>query len=112
MSLQFGIEKLKQDITFLSNSETNRFVDVSIDNVIQLMQRKKIYKQNFKNSAEYQDLKVRMKRLKMAKLPFRMVEWVNETWKYGKELPYALSGLMFFFGLIPRVMAFQAVTLG
>ncbi len=91
MITQLGIENIKADITFLTKNETNRFADMSIDDVIQLMLRKKDHKQKFKNSTEYQELKGRMKKVKMAKLPFRIVELVNESWKYGKCLPYRVE---------------------
>ncbi len=82
--------KLHEDISFLNKNEANRFADVSIDDVIQLLQRKKLYKQDSLGE-EYQDFKEKMSRLKMAKLPFRVVEIINADWKGEKAITNEFS---------------------
>lgn len=92
MNINPEISNLNKDIIFLTKNEANRFAHVSINEVIQLLQRKKLYKQSSGTCQEYQNFKEKMSRLKMAKLPFRIVEIVNASWKLGSNsIPHNIA---------------------
>lgn len=83
---------LKSDIQNLQEKEKSGFRGVSIDSALEIFDHKKLHKAECKGSPEYRTFKEQVKKLRMAKLPFRVTEIVNQSLKKGghNQIPQSI----------------------
>ena len=67
----------------MQEREKNGFRGLSIDSALEIFDHKKMHKAKCKGSPDYRTFKEQVKKLRMAKLPFRVTEIVNQSLKKG-----------------------------